>query len=138
MCWPSKINKQQLQIAYEAFFNNINKNCAITEANADNIKTTLKSHFNKFLSHKEKHKSKIKEHINNLKSLAKEKSIYVSKFDKGQGVCIINKDTYINKMNALLSDNTKFKVFSCDKRVKNDPFIYFEEKYNRTAIKKLL
>ena len=56
MCWPSKINKQQLQIAYEAFFDNINKNCAITEANADNIKTTLKSHFNKFLSHKEKHK----------------------------------------------------------------------------------
>ena len=49
----------------------------------------------------------------------------------------MNKTSYVEKMNVLLSDSSKFKTFSADKRVKNNPFIYFEEKFNR-SIKQLL
>ena len=43
-----------------------------------------------------------------LKELKKDKSIIITRPDKGRGVVVIDKSDYISKMNAILSDRTKF------------------------------
>lgn len=43
-----------------------------------------------------------------LKDLARNKNIIISKPDKGQGVVLINSCDYINKIEDILSDKTKF------------------------------
>ena len=45
----------------------------------------------------------------NKKDLRKDNSIIITKPDKGNGVVIINKLDYLNKMKLLISDATKFK-----------------------------
>ena len=43
-----------------------------------------------------------------LKSLGRRKDLVICKPDKGNGVVLLNKDDYINKMNEILSDQGKF------------------------------
>ena len=43
-----------------------------------------------------------------LKSLAKDESIKVCKFDKGRGVLILNSNDYYSKLDSIISDSTKF------------------------------
>ena len=50
--------------------------------------------------------------VNTIKSFAADKSIVVSKPDKGRGVVILDKSDYINKMDTILSDSSKFKLVS--------------------------
>ena len=45
-----------------------------------------------------------------LKQLATDKSISVTKFDKGNGICILNTDDYLSKLDQIVGDTTKFKV----------------------------
>ena len=52
--------------------------------------------------------------IATLKALSSNKNIVFLKPDKGNGVVIINKSEYIEKMNNILSDNTKFKGIDRD------------------------
>ena len=47
-----------------------------------------------------------------LKEFAKNKDIIVCKPDKGRGVVILDKDTYVAKMIDLISDRTKFENIS--------------------------
>ena len=47
-------------------------------------------------------------------------------------MCIENRDVYVHNMNSILNDNTRFREFKMDKRVKKDVFIYVEDKFNRT------
>ena len=52
-----------------------------------------------------------------LDSLRKDKSIIVSKPDKGQGVAILNKCDYIAKMESILQDQTIFKPVKSDDNI---------------------
>ena len=64
-----------------------------------------------------------------LKTLSKDKSIIIARPDKGNGVVIMDKSDYTQKVNALLSDTSKFKpvldreeikiVFSLEDRINN-------------------
>ena len=49
-----------------------------------------------------------------LKNLSKNPSIIVSRPDKGRGTVIIDKSDYVNKMNDILSDTTKFVKINSD------------------------
>lgn len=51
-----------------------------------------------------------KEDVDSLKSLSSNDRIVVCKPDKGRGVVIIDKDTYLTQMNKILSDATKFEL----------------------------
>ena len=44
-----------------------------------------------------------------LNDLRKDSSIVITKPDKGNGVVIVNRHDYLNKMKQLISDGTKFK-----------------------------
>ena len=45
-----------------------------------------------------------------IKSLRSNKAILITKPDKGSGVVILNKSDYVNKMECILSDISKFKL----------------------------
>ena len=59
-----------------------------------------------------------------IKSLRSNKAILITKPDKGYGVVILNKSDYVNKMECILSDTSKFKflgpVSEFDKTEKNE------------------
>ena len=59
-----------------------------------------------------------------LKSLRSNKNILITKPDKGSGVVILNRSDYINKMNSILLDSSKFKCLGstddCDNTAKNE------------------
>ena len=59
-----------------------------------------------------------------IKLLRSNKAILITKPDKGSGVVILNKSDYVNKMECILSDISKFKLFGpvseFDKTGKNE------------------
>ena len=55
-----------------------------------------------------------------LKELKKDKSIIVTRPDKGRGVVIMDKTDYVSKMNAILSDRTKFSPRFDDPTLKRE------------------
>ena len=49
-----------------------------------------------------------------LLNLSKDPSILITKPDKGRGVVILDRNDYIQKLEQILSDNTKFKLLNKD------------------------
>ena len=69
-----------------------------------------------------------KEAIHAIKNLAANNDLVISKPDKGNGVVLLNKATYVDKMNDVLLDRTKFTPIT------TDPFTFMlkhEDKVNR-------
>ena len=55
-----------------------------------------------------------KAELSALKKLSKNRDIVILRPDKGNGVVILNKVDYINKVKSLLSDASKFQKLDCD------------------------
>ena len=62
-----------------------------------------------------------KQELTALTNLSKNKDIVIQKSDKGNSVVIVDKDTYIKRMENLLSDQRKFEKFT----LKSDAFLNF-------------
>ena len=63
-----------------------------------------------------------------LKQLASNKNIVISKPDKGTGIVLLNRSDYINKINDILQDESKFT------KLTSDPYkllLKYEDKNNR-------
>ena len=78
-----------------------------------------------------------KEELTTLTNLSKNKDIIIQKSDKGNSVVIVDKDTYVKRMENLLSDQRKFEKVT----LKNDAFLNFvvnQEKRIDTIFKKLV
>ena len=78
-----------------------------------------------------------KEELVALASLSKNKDIVIQKSDKGNSVVIVDKETYIKRMENLLSDERKFERVT----LKNDAFLNFvvnQEKRIDTIFKNLV
>ena len=77
-----------------------------------------------------------KEELTALTNLSKNKDIVIQKSDESNSVVIVDKDTYIKRMENLLSDQSDEKV-----TLKNDAFLDFvvnQEKRIDTIFKKLV
>ena len=57
-------------------------------------------------------------------------NIIIQKGDKGNVIVIVDKSTYINKMNSILNDDTKFKKVSFGRK-KNDELDYLLDKQEK-------
>ena len=68
----------------------------------------------KFYSFKPRISQDQKNRVETCKRLAQDKSIVITKPDKGNGVVILDKLDYVSKMNTILSDPTKFTPFRGD------------------------
>ena len=49
-------------------------------------------------------------HLNALNNLVKNKELFISQPDKGDGIVVLNRDDYVNKMLDILNDRRRFKV----------------------------
>ncbi|CAF1237499.1 unnamed protein product, partial [Didymodactylos carnosus] len=107
---PLQLNDQQLQSAVKF------------RALCDN----LRHHTTKNLK---KPDNNIRKYIAALKTLANDHKIVISKPNKSKGVVIMDKVDYINKMNNILSDSTKFK------KLDHDPTIQKEDKLTPYLLK---
>ena len=54
-----------------------------------------------------------------LLSIREDKSLIICKPDKGNGVMLMNKTDYVQKMNAILSDSKRFRLVKSNKNVRN-------------------
>jgi len=75
--------------------------------------------------------SEIRKQTNALINLSKKTDLYVCKFDEGNGVFIDNRSRYIEKIQNILSDKNKFRLYKKSAQAKNDPFIVEQDKFNR-------
>ena len=78
-----------------------------------------------------------KEELAALASLSKNKDIVIQKSDKGNSVVIVDKETYIKRMENLLNDKRKLERVT----LKNDAFLNFvvnQEKGIDTLFKNLV
>jgi len=134
MTWPNKINLDTAKVELENLYSKIEKLPGLSTNALDEIQTKLKCHYAKIDDKGNKSPpNKVINHIRNMHKLRKDESIYVSKFDKGNGICIDVKERYIYKMQQILGDTSKFKPYNEDKRVKKNSFIYAEEGFNRAV-----
>ena len=64
-------------------------------------------------------------------------NIIIQKADKGNVIVIIDKNTYITKMNSILNDDTKFKKVSFEKRNKELDYLLDKQEEIVTFLKEL-
>ena len=111
----------------------------MSNENLDFVKTKTKetslSSFRQYNKNPQQNLSK--EELTALTNLSKNKHIIIQKSGKGNSVVIVDKDTYIKRMENLLSDQKKFEKVT----LKNDAFLNFvvnQEKCIDTIFKKLV
>ncbi len=130
MCWPQTLREIEIKSEAENTFRRIKK-CELLNINEeDDVKDKLRSIVRSLLKKKQTIPRKVRQMMKALKELSKEKTIYISRPDKGNGVVILDRSTYVEKMNALL-DSDKFK------EVKGKNKNIFEAKEDQTNRKLL-
>ena len=98
------------------------------------ITTVAHDSFKDFPKHKYSLPSLPKTLFQALKTLKADKSIIITKPDKGRGTVILDKVEYVNKVEEILNDKTKFKS------ILEDPFKYITKLEDKLAriLRKLL
>ena len=109
--FPKKLNLADVQAEFELLYQQ--SRGYFTVEQRLKLKQTLMSLFAKyFLTFFHERMTNIHAlsltELNSLKKLAKDPNIIVSKFDKGNGVAILNTSDYKEKMLKILNDRTKF------------------------------
>ena len=139
-CLPPKQHKYaDYLIHFELFYRDIGNLEILSNEDLDFVKTKTKetalSSFRQYNKNPQQNLSK--EELAALTNLSKNKDIVIQKSDKGNSVVIVDKDTYIKRMENLLSDQRKFEKVT----LKNDTFLNFvvnQEKRIDTIFKNLV
>ena len=110
---PKKVDRYDVKCSFELLFRDLLKfGPPLTTENRDRLKCQLKQisygYIYTYDFSKQKHILS-KEEWEALTDLRKDDSIIITKPDTGNGVVIVNKLDYLNKMKLLVSDETKFK-----------------------------
>ena len=100
-----------LLVISEQRFNFQKEFCGFNEVVKSELKEELKLAVNKFLN-RSKNVCKSEKNVlthKTLRKLALEKNIKICKFDKGNGVVILNSKDYFEKLDKIVLDTSKFK-----------------------------
>ena len=116
----------------EAAFKSLIESVPLNSEDKDRVRSKVKSLALTYMKHKPSISKLHKNYLKVLRNLAKDKDIYVSKFDKGNGICITDKSDYVDFMSGLLNDTSKFSPYQKHGRTVKDPFIVAENKFNRS------
>ena len=136
---PKQLNYADYLVHFELFYRNICNLEVLSNEDLDFTKTKTKetalSSFRQY--NKSPQQNLSKEELAALASLSKNKDIVIQKSDKGNSVVIVDKETYIKRMENLLNDQGKFERVT----LKNDAFLNFvvnQEKCIDTIFKNLV
>ena len=137
---PKQLKYADYLVHFELFYRDIrNFEILSNEDFLDFVKTkakeTVLSSFRQYNKNPQQNLSK--EELVALTNLSKNKDIVIQKSDKGKSAVIVDKDTYIKRMENLLSDQRKFEKVT----LKNGAFLNFgisQEKRMDTIFKNLV
>jgi len=129
MCWPQTICDVQVKTEAEALYRKLKR----SEPSGDflEVKTKLLSLVNAILKTKTKVPRKIRTLMKILNDLSKDENLYIIRPDKGNGVIVLDKSKYIEKMETILSDATKFEEA---KNTNHNLYINKEKKVNQMLL----
>ena len=113
-CLPPKdVDKYDVKCSFELLYRDLIKlDLPLTDENHDQLKSKLKNISYSYIYSYDFSKQKnilSKDEWKALTDLRNDDSIIITKPDKGNGVVIISRLDYLNKMKHLISDTTKFK-----------------------------
>ena len=113
-CLPPKdVDKYDVKCSFELLYRELIKlDLPLSDENHDQLKSKLKNiSYSYIYSHDFSKQKNIlnKDEWKALTDLRKDDSIIITKPDKGNGVVIISRLDYLDKMKHLISDTTKFK-----------------------------
>ena len=136
---PKQLKYVDCLVHFELFYRDIRNLEILSNEDLDFVKTKTKetalSSFRQY--NKNPQQNLTKGELTTLANLSKNKDIVIQKSDKGNSVVIVDKDTYIKRMENLLSDQRKFEKVT----LKNDAFLNFlvnQEKRIDTIFKNLV
>lgn len=108
-----RVDRYDVKCSFELLFRDLLKSGPPLKAeDQDRLKCQLKHKSYRYIytyDFSKQNHIRSKEEWEALTDLRKEDSIIITKPDKGNGVVIINKLDYLNKMELLISEETKFK-----------------------------
>ena len=117
---PKQLKYADYLVHFELLYRDIRNLEILSNEDLDFVKTkTALSSFRQCNKNPKQNLSK--EELAALTNLSKNKDIVIQKADKGNSVVIVDKDTYIKRMENLLSDQRKFEKVT----LKNDAFLNF-------------
>ena len=120
---PKQLKYANYLVHFELFYRGIGNLEIFPNADLHFVKTKTKEtallSFRQYNKNPQQNLSK--EELTALTNLSKNKDIVIQKSDKGNSVVIVDKDTYIKRMENLLSDQRKFEKVT----LKNDTFLNF-------------
>ena len=135
---PKQLKYADYLVHFELLYRDIRNLEILHNEDLDFVKTKTKetawSSFRQYNKNPQQNLSK--EELTALTNLSKNKDIIIQKSDKGNSVVIVDKDTYIKRMENLLIDQKKFEKVT----LKNDflNFVINQEKRIDTIFKKLV
>ena len=107
---PKQLKYANYLVHFELFYRGISNLEIFSNEDLHFVKTKTKetalSSFRQY--NKNPHQNLSKEELAALTNLSKNKDIVIQKSDKGNSFVIVDKDTYIKRMENLLSDQRKF------------------------------
>ena len=110
---PKRLKYEDYYLNFELFFRSVNSTKACPDKELDNFKVDLRrlahTSFSYYNGKKKKLENISEEEHRALIELISLDSIIIQKADKGNVIVLLDKDCYINKMNDILSDPSKFK-----------------------------
>ena len=110
---PKEVDTYEVKCSFELLFRDLTRfGLALSSKNKDRLKSQLKNISYSYIFAYDFSKQRrilSKEEWTALTDLGNDDSIIITKPNKGNGIVIVNKFDYLNKMKQLISDETKFK-----------------------------
>ena len=120
---PKQLKYADYLVHFELFYRDIRNLGILSNEDLDFVKTkTMETALSSFRQYnKNPQKNLSKEELAALTNLSKNKDIVIQKSDKVNSLVIVDKDTYMKRMENLLSDRRKFEKVTLE----NDVFLNF-------------
>ena len=130
----SHVQKEKIKVNIEKLFYSLKEDPKVTINNE--VRDDVKFIFRKFITDSSRVCSTQtnKPLHQTLENLAKDTTIKICKFDKGNGVAILDTNDYNAKLDAIIGDKSKFKEVLCNSNkhlliAKEDSIAHYVRKY---------
>ena len=110
---PGKLNYGDYCAEFEQLFVDVRNHAGLSHYNLDIVRSKFKdlalSSFNEHNKNPNKFSNLNKNEFDCLKNLANNNDIIIQKSDKGNAIVILNRSDYVERINEMLSDTSKFE-----------------------------
>ena len=108
---PKKVDGEEVYLGFEKFFKQVTtrKPRNLNEATSFKANITALAHNYCKITPNENSMVNTREIVDAVRKIKKNNKIIITKPDKGSGIVVMDRIEYINKMNVLVGDESKFK-----------------------------